>query len=126
MIASCAAGAGHHGLFPVVNQPRYLRALQIARRISTMKLHEFAETVAGRLRKRPQVRYAEARRPIWFYRPGDQSLDLPLDIPGYRLLNSWTDVLRAVEAEQGRGKRLKVVCYPCAPLQSLTSTQVTD
>jgi len=48
--------------------------------------------------------------------------DLPTNIPGYRVLDSWSDVLAAIDREQGTGKRLKVFLYPCAPLQSLTQT----
>lgn len=119
LIASCAGGAGHHGLFPVMNQPPCLRALQIARHVSVMKPGELARAVVRRLRRGPGHRDTTVSKPIWFYRPGDQTPNVHWNIPGYRLLNSWSDVLLAVEREQGIGKQLKVFCYPCAPLQRL-------
>jgi nickel-dependent lactate racemase len=119
LIASCAGGTGHHGLFPVMNQPPCLRALQIGRHVSVMKPGELARAVVRRIRRGPRPRDTTASKPIWFYRPGDQTPGVNWNIPGYRLLDSWSDVLLAVEREQGTGKQLKVFCYPCAPLQRL-------
>jgi hypothetical protein len=117
VLASCTEGVGQHGLFPVANCPRFLGALQIARRISTMKPGELAPSLARRLRRGLRSSRAKPKHAIWLYQPSHRSEGLPANIPGYRLADSWTNVLRAVEAEQGGRQHLRVCVYPCAPLQ---------
>jgi len=119
VIASCSDGVGEHGLFPVIKPPG-LAAVQVLRRLSVMKPYEFVQAIARRLRRRSPSKSTEARNPVWLYRPLKRREDLPANIPGFRVLDSWSDVLAAIEREQGTEKRLKVFLYPCAPLQSLT------
>jgi nickel-dependent lactate racemase len=119
VIASCTEGAGHHGLTPVLNRPRLYRARQIARRIAMMTPRELAGAVSARLRRGPDTTRTEPKNPIWLYRPGDHPDDLPARIPGFRRTGSWPEILQRVDAEQGGRKRLKVLLYPCAPLQCL-------
>jgi nickel-dependent lactate racemase len=119
VIACCSDGVGKHGLFPVIKPPGFA-AVQFVRRLSVIEPHEFVQAIARRLRRRSPARSTESRNPILLYRPLKHLEDLPKNIPGFRVLDSWSDVLAAIEREQGAGKRLKVFLYPCAPLQSLT------
>jgi len=119
VIACCSDGVGEHGLFPVIKPPG-LAAVQFVRRLSVIKPHEFVQAIARRLQRRSPSKSTETRNPIWLYRPLKRLEDLPKNIPGFRVLDSWSDVLAAIEREQGTGKRLKVFLYPCAPLLSLT------
>jgi hypothetical protein len=116
VVASCAEGVGKHGLFPVANRPRFLGALQIARRISTMGPRELAASLARRLRGGVRNSPVEQKRVIWLYQPQHRSGSLP-NIPGYRHADSWANLLQRVESEQGARQHLKVCVYPCAPLQ---------
>jgi hypothetical protein len=117
VLASCTEGVGQHGLFPVANRPRFFGALQIARRISTMKPREVAAALARRLRGGLPSSRAERKHANWLYQPSHRSEGLPANISGYRVVNSWENVLQAVEAEQGGRQNLRVCVYPCAPLQ---------
>jgi nickel-dependent lactate racemase len=119
VIACCSDGVGEHGLFPVIKPPCFA-AVQFVRRLSVINPYDFVQAIARRLRRRSPSKSTEARNPIWLYRPLKPFKDLPTNIPGFRVLDSWSDVLAAIEREQGTGKRLKVFLYPCAPLQSLT------
>jgi len=117
VLASCTEGVGEHGLFPVANRPRFFGALQIARRISTMKPREVAASLVRRLRGGSRSSRPERKHAIWLYQPNRRSEGLPANIPGYRVADSWANVLQAVEAEQGGRQNLRVCVYPCAPLQ---------
>jgi nickel-dependent lactate racemase len=120
VIASCAEGVGEHGLFPVI-KPRYLPVLQVARRLSAMKPRELVQAIARRMQGGPRhSKAAETQNPIWIYRPLHGDDNLPSNIAGYHVVDSWSEVLAGIEREQGTGKRLNVFLYPCAPLQSLT------
>ena len=119
VIACCSDGVGEHGLFPVIKPPG-LAAVQFLRRLSVMKPYEFVHAIARRLQRQSPSKSTETRNPVWLYRPLRRGEDLPAHIPGFRVLNSWSDVLAAIEREQGTEKRLKVFLYPYAPLQSLT------
>jgi len=117
VIAACAEGVGKHGLFPVI-KPRHLPIVQFVRRLSAMKPHEFVQAIVRRLHGRPRLsKPSETGNPIWFYRPVNRIANLPSNVPGYHLTESWPDVLAGIEREQGNRKRLKVFLYPCAPLQ---------
>ncbi len=137
VIASCSEGAGYHGLFPFVNRPRFHRSRQIARRISILKPREITRKIALRFYRALQAAPTEnvilqmagraksiPQNPIWLYRPGNHSESLPSQIPGMRLSYSWTEILQAVRKEQAGRKYLKVLLYPCAPLQSLERPEV--
>ena len=49
VVASCSDGAGHHGLFPVVNHPPLHRARQILSRLRNMPARRIAAAVAARV-----------------------------------------------------------------------------
>jgi nickel-dependent lactate racemase len=119
LIASCAEGVGKHGLFPVI-RPRYLPAVQFARRLFAMKPRQFAQAIGRRMRAHPRPgKSPETRLPIWFYQPLDRAGTLPSNIPGFRLAHSWPEIVQGIEKEQGHRKSLKAVVYPCSPLQCL-------
>jgi hypothetical protein len=82
-----------------------------------MKPRELAASLAHRLRGESRGLPAERRHAIWLYQPSHRSAGPLASIPGYRFADSWANVLRAVEAEQGGRQNLKVSVYPCAPLQ---------
>ncbi len=128
-IASCCEGVGEHGLFPLI-VPRFHRARSIFRQLSVLRPTEIRQKVAGRLKqqwattfarrgkRRPTISRSKSNNPILLYRPGSSCESLPLYIRGIRVTCSWSDVLQTIQKEQGGRKNLKVLIYPCAPLQS--------
>lgn len=140
VIASCSEGLGYHGLFPFMPLPRFHTLRTAARRISVMRPREFGQKLATALRRRLRKKFAEigsslrrwnhkpstALHPLWLYRPVCDSPLLPSRIPGIRLSNSWQEVVQAVEKEHGDRRPLKVVVYPCAPLQCLDPSVVPE
>jgi hypothetical protein len=120
-IGSCSEGLGHHGLFPVVNRPRFYRPRHIYRRISMMGLDGITKALRGRFlpRRGGVANRTVSRNPIWLYRPGVHSQALPSQLAGFRITPSWEEIVQAVRTEHPSSRRLKVVFYPCAPLQYL-------
>ncbi len=137
-VAPCSEGVGHHGLFPFVNIPRFHRERYIARRISVMSPQEIARKIAVRFNRELRAKFFEnrmlpmaemqtplmARNPIWLYRPENHSEMFPSQIAGIRITDSWSEILQAVRREQGDKERLKVLLYPCAPLQCFDASRV--
>jgi len=126
LVASCSEGVGYHGLFSPTS-PLQGPLRQLAMRLSVLTPGEITSRIARRLRK-PKVarktvavvlQQAEPRHPIWLYRPGAQSPKLPSPIAGTEVQASWREILTRVQAEQGGRKHLKVIIYPCSPLQFL-------
>jgi hypothetical protein len=127
LIASCSEGVGYHGLFPLVNAPALSSRWDRLRRILSLSPVEVARKASARLvrsarrvfaqEQRPASTGALRRHPLWLYRPGEHREALPAAIAGIRVSSSWTDIVDAVHAEQGTGRALRVVLYPCAPLQ---------
>lgn len=132
VIGACSEGAGDHWLFPFVNQPRFHRFRQIYRRASVLGPGGFLKKLRSRLRSRYG---ADPHRgsgaphghtnPTWLFRPPLFTAPLPGHIPGMRLASSWEEILRQVRAEQAGKQRLRVLVYPCAPLQSLSAVAST-
>lgn len=124
-VAFCGEGVGRHGLFPL--QRRFQRARHIVRRVRTMTYEDLGRKVRSKLHrsvaKQPVSSSLTAAHPIWLYRPGAHSEALPRQIRDVRTTTSWPEVLEAVRKEQPSGKQLRVVVYPCAPLQSLEPQQ---
>src|SRR5437870_3094442 len=56
---------------------------------------------------------------IWLYRPARRGAALPLWTAGNKITDFWSEILRAVALEHPGKNELKVVLYPCAPLQTL-------
>jgi nickel-dependent lactate racemase len=123
LIAACPEGAGHHGLFPLFRVPRHYYKIQKARR-AWINRSELPNKITDRLRamRQPAARSevgASGPRMMHVYRPIEAGERSPIQLPGAREVSHWEDVLRDVAGEQGAGRRLRAVVYPCAPLQVL-------
>jgi len=128
VIASCSEGIGHHGLFPLVNLPRFHRERVMARRIFIMKPEDIVHALISRLRRSLNTKTVSPQKnPIWLCQTGDHPEGLPSQVPfQIRVVSSWSEILRAVQTEQGGGRRLDVVVYPCAPLQWLDPSMTRE
>lgn len=127
-IGSCSEGLGHHGLFPVVNRPRFYRPRHIYRRISMMGVDGITEALRRRFlqRWRSVAKRTASRNPIWLYRPGVHSQALPSHLAEFRITPSWEEIVQAVRTEHPSSRTLRVVIYPCAPLQYLDRSPNLD
>jgi nickel-dependent lactate racemase len=142
LISACTEGLGYHGLFPFMNGPAFEKQIHRLRRVSVIKpssvlpkLARRALRVAARARRQvgagPSApaavlggAEAPAREPrpmgqVWLHSPGGTPASLPPAIPGMAAVDSWAEVLKTVDREQGHGRRLVVAVYPCAPLHCL-------
>jgi hypothetical protein len=121
-VAFCGEGAGRHGLFPL-QRPRFYRQRHIARRMRMMSFSDLARKVTARVHRGFVQGEAgsqpASQNPIRVYRPGNHAEALPAQVREVRTTSSWSEVVEAVRREQPAGRRLKVVVYPCAPLQCL-------
>jgi hypothetical protein len=83
-------------------------------------------------REIPRLAKAAARRPlrarsvtstspqplqILVYQTIDPTSPMPQALPGMRLVETWSDVIETIRVQQNGKDRLRVVLYPCAPLQ---------
>jgi len=120
-VASCIEGLGEHNLFPLMKLPNLRRIQRVARRLSAMSLNDIARKLARRSVKavREGLRNTNktAVNPIWMYCTETNSQPLPCTIADIRVEYSWPEILKKVQDEQQRKKRLRVFVYPCAPLQ---------
>jgi hypothetical protein len=115
-IAACSEGLGYHGLFPFLNAPRF-HLLRKAYRLLSVK---GPRSVGGKIRDHFRRKDPElASRPIWLYQPGKPSEPLPRKVPGMKVSCSWPEILEAVRDEQAGKRNVKVLIYPCAPMQYL-------
>jgi hypothetical protein len=96
--------------------------------------------VAGRIKRKLKTRtgrgsqptgqaatFHEQRRsssPIWLYLP--EQVSLPDRIPGMEKVDSWPGILDRVAEDQAGRSTLKVVVYPCSPLQVLATDTVEN
>jgi lactate racemase len=125
VVASCPEGLGFHGLFPLLNAPRFHRQRMLRRRVAA-NLHQprrFVGKVSGRVARRIR-RDRRVKRddppgfPIWLYCPSAAAAaTLPRDIPGIRVSSSWPEIVNAVNAEQNHDLSLPTFVYSAAPLQ---------
>jgi nickel-dependent lactate racemase len=130
-IASCSEGLGSHGVFPVVNIPKLHAQRDLLRRLSVMSAGQIAGKIVRQIRRTTGLGSdletsppkdggsPDPKNPIWLYRPGTHAQSLPSLIRGIRVSPSWPEILQAVQREQAHQRRLKVLLYPCAPLQFL-------
>jgi nickel-dependent lactate racemase len=128
VIGACSEGAGDHALFPFVNRPHFQRQRQILQRISVLQPREIAKRIIDKLqavRRRRSLRLpgksgSESTYPIWLYRTETETKHpLPVRIPGMQATSCWPEILDAITKEQQGKQSLKVLIYPCAPLQCL-------
>lgn len=132
-IASCCEGLGEHGLFPLI-APRFHGVRKIFRQLSILKPGEAGRKIASRLGrkfasvfrghdKRKPTSKSKSKHPIVLYRSCCRCGRLPDDVAGMKVTGSWPEVLRTIQMEQSEKKHLKVLVYPCAPLQYFTDHQ---
>jgi hypothetical protein len=115
MLASCHLGPGGHGLFPLVDRRTLLQ--RIRRKASVMSLSQLAGAVAGAVRQRLSKKAPGFTWPVLLYRPGSgPKPGLPL-VGGMEVAPSWQAVIATIRAQHPGVQRLRVVVYPCAPLQ---------
>jgi len=120
VLASCHLGPGGHGLFPLVDRRTLLQRMR--RKASVMSLAQFAAVVAGGLRQRLAKKGPRFAWPVLLYRPGSGPRpDLPR-VEGMEVAPSWQSVIETIRAQHPGVHRLRVVVYPCAPLQVLASS----
>jgi hypothetical protein len=121
VIASCSEGSGFHGLFPMMKASRehHRRLTALKARTLLRRPHVLVPKVLRRV-SRPLGRKAPVEgKPAWLYRPGSpDGHALPDHVAGINVTSSWNEVVDAVRREQGE-RQLRVVVYPCAPLQWL-------
>jgi hypothetical protein len=135
VIASCSEGVGSHGVYPVVNPPRFHARRDHLRRLRVMGMEEISRKITNRLsrivgrgangasREDAEPKPPEWKHPIWLYRPGNQTEKLPPTMRGIRILESWPEIVSHVQKEQGNRDALRVFLYTCAPLQFLERSE---
>lgn len=121
LLAACPEGAGHHGLFPLGPLTGTAR---LRRRIETIKARGWREVLrlANALVRRPFRGRAAAPPappglPILMYQTIDPPWALPRSLPGMQIVGTWAEVIDTIQAQQQGRDGLRVVVYPCAPLQ---------
>jgi len=128
VVAGCPEGMGHHGLFPLVDRPRFYEERQFLRELRARRseLPGIAMRRASRIvgkRARPvsetvvaDVFSATQQNPIALFIPGSWEGELPAAVPNMVLHRTWDSVLAQVNQEQ-QEERLSAAVYACAPLQ---------
>ncbi len=132
LLASCPAGPGGHGLFPLVDRRSVVERAR--RKASVMSPVQFASAAMRSIGRRRSGRSVPFAWPIHLFRPGSgPKPDLPA-IPGLRDVASWEAAIATIRAQHPGTDALRVVVYPCAPLQvpeavpepARASTELTD
>jgi hypothetical protein len=135
VIGSCSEGAGSHGVYPVVNPPRFHLHRDRLRRLRAMGAQEISRKIASRFSRilgtkghnatgeEVQPGPSEWKNPVWLYRPGNQQEKLPPIMRGIHVHESWPEIVSHVQNEQGQRDPLRVFIYPCAPLQFLDRSE---
>lgn len=138
LIAACPEGLGMHGLFPYLNGSRFEASVHRLRRLSVLRPstipRRLARKVGSRLRTQhrpapaplPEHRQQFAgqiqiapNREVHLWAPLAPPGALPVDMPGLKRANDWNDVVARVTAEHLGQEALRVVVYPCSPIQVL-------
>lgn len=128
-IASCDEGVGLHGLFPYLNYPLFFRIRNILRHLSILTINEILEKIFKKVIKllTPQIHRFKKEinthtaylpnLPIWVFISSKSEITQLKDSSETKIRLNWKEIIHAVNNEQGKNKRLKVVVYPCAFLQ---------
>ena len=120
VLASCHLGPGGHGLFPLVDRRSLFQRMR--RKASVMSPAQFAAAVAGGVRQRLAKKGPRFVWPVLLYRPGSgPTPDLPR-VEGMEVTPSWESVIETIRAQHPGVRGLRVLVYPCAPLQVLDSS----
>jgi nickel-dependent lactate racemase len=123
LLAACPEGLGHHGLYPL-EPPTGIARLR--RRIDMTRARGWPEVkrLALAVLRRPFRARAAApatppprRLPILMYQTIDPPTPLPAQLPGMRVVETWSAVIDTIRAQQQGRDGLRVVVYACAPLQ---------
>jgi nickel-dependent lactate racemase len=122
LLAACPEGIGHHGLFPIRPSTglvaRLRRRWEMTRARGWPELLRLAASVARRpFRARAAPPATPQRPPILMYQTADPLVPLPGSLPGVKIVETWPDVLETIRQQQSGKLGLRVVVYPCAPLQ---------
>jgi nickel-dependent lactate racemase len=122
LMAGCPEGIGHHGLFPIRPPSglvsRLRRRWEITRARGWTEVLRLAGTVARRpFRSRAATPAAPQRLPILMYQTVDPLVPLPASLPGMGVVETWPNVIEMILQQQSGKLGLRVVVYPCAPLQ---------
>ncbi len=120
-VASCYEGVGEHNLFPLIKLSHHRRIRRMAQRLAAMSFDDIAKKLARRsvTAVREHLRYPTKTgvNPIWLYCTETNSKPLPCTIADIRVEYSWPKIVQKVQDEQQHKKHLKMLVYPCAPLQ---------
>jgi lactate racemase len=140
LISACPEGVGRHDLFPFVDKSRWHRQRHVAR-VVRARPGEAPGRIARRLSRNLQGRAARARfgrrsdrdagagtksaltekSSLWLYAP--TAAQLPASVPGMTRITTWAGVMEAIDRQHGYPQLpLRVVVYPCAPLQVLETS----
>jgi len=125
-VGSCSEGIGYHGLFPFP-PTRLNRAQGTARYLSVMKHDEMLRRIFSHVKfklknKAGRHRGGAApiqRKPLQLYRPGEHAEKFPSQISGFNITSSWSNIIDHIQNQPGNKSDLRVLIYPCAPLQDL-------
>jgi lactate racemase len=125
-VASCPEGLGSHGVYPVVNVPRFHKHRDLLRRLSVTTPRDMVakarRLIDRKLNPRPQPNPLKGpargpENPIWLHHTGTEAESFPSTFRSVRIDRSWEFIIQAVEQEQRNKSQLRVLVYPCAPLQ---------
>ena len=137
VVAACSEGEGFHGVYPIVRMPKFHEQRDRLRRITLMTPAEIVGKIAGKIAgklgsasaKRSPAGLARAsvqsptpakpKNPIWLYLTRKPVRKMPSPVRGIRVMESWSEIVRQIQKEQGGRSPLRVFVYPCAPLQIL-------
>ena len=119
ILASCHSGPGGHGLSPLVDSSTLRQHIRV--KSSVMSPSQIAVAVLGGVRRR-LFRPPPEPAPVWkklLYRPGtSQRPELP-KLSDLEVAPSWQAVVDTIREHHPTTARIRVVVYPCAPLQVL-------
>ena len=122
LIAASPEGLGRHALFPFA-RPSALQPLREKwRRLSVRPKRELAARALRRLlrpRGNGRTETPAAGRPILLLHDAPS---MPDALPGLEIVADWADALHRIRREQG-DRPLRVVVYPCAPLQCVAGAR---
>lgn len=121
-LASCHGGPGGHGLFPLVDTRTPAQRLRVM--FSVMPLRQFAGTLLRGVRRRLSraPRGSGFTWPVLLYRPGTGAQPELPTLSGLEVAPSWEAVVDTIARRHASEAEIRVVVYPCAPLQVLRPT----
>lgn len=132
LLASCSEGLGGHGLFPVVNVPKWHRHKTYLR-FAAIRPVPFAKKALLSFSNRLHLSNASTsnagrvwQNPIRVYAARNIQGAVSAKAKALSITTSWSDIVQAIRWEQGNTRRLKVLVYPCAPLITLETKETPE